>query len=264
MSALREDAAAAANRADEARRRLATLENEMARLTSEADNLRCTKSALNAELSGLRHELNALRQERGYPSGWIGGDRRLLRDGAPAELEAMEQEQAVGDDEGTRARGGHQERRPGAALHREGLEYEREKDKGSLRETSADQQRLGGKPRAVGGSDAGASSAVNLVEVVAEFQGRLRSQVQAALAGAGSGDVSYSKGIGRGDAFVRTGRGAAAPGLSGKLVAAAVGMGSAGGVADVPRRREQDGVYSDVQKSCQNVLGELGRRVGSV
>ena len=60
-AALREDASAAARRADEARRHLASLEKDVSLLSSQAETLRATKRALGSELTGLRHELDTLR-----------------------------------------------------------------------------------------------------------------------------------------------------------------------------------------------------------
>lgn len=269
-AALREDASAAARRADEARRRFTALEKETAQLSSQADTLRATKAALHSELAGLRHELDAVRGRRASArdgGAWRGDVRQESRAAAAGvrvrvrggevrdfygdegELsyarqvrrrEAMQQ-QSVGDDGG--GGGGSS-----SVVYNSG----RDKGEGRDRTAGAGGDRIGAEGRPAirghgsdaggggGGGGAGGGTGGNLVDLVAEFQGRLRRQVQAALAKgtdgtAGRAGLEHSAG-----ASQREGHGAALAGQNEALF----GSGRGGSRLDV--------------------LDELEKRMGSV
>lgn len=227
-SALREDAASAAKRADEARRQLTALEMEIALLKSGTDTLRTTKCAFTAELDGLRHELDTLRgtkraNGREESGGAATGTRTTSRETSRARREHRE----------TPAEGGE----PGSAS-----DYNRESE---------------GVWNRLGDDNAGAG---NLVEVVAEFQGRLRRQVRAALASAGASRGECDSGDAEAGSF------SPSKAKSGRRVVASVLSRHAGAssYSNLAQRKPQKRETTGRRRSSQNVLGELGRRVGSV
>lgn len=277
-SALRADAAAAAGRAEESRKDLAALQNQAARVASETDALRATKDALTAELNGLRHELDTLRGDRGN-NGSGGGAKRRSSSGSgsiisvggltSAGMQNTRQLPSGTEDSSNyssaRLRGRGYDG-AGQDLPRDDyVKDERETYRGSFRE-AADVRKSSGDGSSGwdgrGGGGGGGDGAGNLIEVVAEFQGKLRKQVQAALASAGSKSVGFNREAdGVQESLPDKGRRTVDAVLSRQAAA-----GSSVDATGLPPRRGQQGVVFSTSRrgSCQNVLGELGRRVGSV
>lgn len=279
--ALREDAAAAASRAAESRRKLTNLDRERAQLSSQADLLRATKGALNSELAGLRHELETLRRSHIESRGSGGGGRgaRLepvlrpvtaikarVRDAVDdgekpphagrirLETTAPAGSNDVDDDQSSVGIGGGPAAEKAAGVRTTSFESFRKEAGGGVTMSGVS-----------GGSGSGADS---LVEVVADFQGRLRRQVRAALAdakhrvpGAGRDTSSDVDGVGK-SPFPR----------GAMQVSDSVPPREAGhAVADANRGAgTSDRTYSKSKSkskragSCRDILGELEKRVGSV
>ena len=178
-SALREDAAVAARRAEEARERLAGLARETAQLSSEVNTLRATKTSLNSELAGLQHEFEALR-------GRVRGEWRGPRRPEPDKTRVIE---AKGKDRigmapvlDVRACLRSEE----ICMFGGGTGGVNETDQGG-RDEVTHRGLVGGGSGIFCNSDRGDCG--NLVDIVAEFQGRLRRQVRAALAEGGGGSA---------------------------------------------------------------------------
>lgn len=241
-AALREDASAAASRADEARRHLAALEKETAQLSSQADMLRATKAALDSELSGLRHEVETV---RGRTSGVLRGDGRRESAASPASAPVVARD---GEDVLPQARRSRETMR--RVEDDGGVVYGGDAEGGNLKGASRDGR--GGDHKPVGGYSSGGGG--TLVEIVADFQGRLRRQVQAALADDGG---SVDRVVGRSD----TERSSRSP----LALVDAVRLRQAGECgAALLRPGHTDVVFAGRGGSCRDVLGELGRRVGGV
>lgn len=258
-AALREDASAAVRRADEARRRLTALEKESAQLSSQAETLRATKTALHSELAGLRHEVDAVRERRASArsgGAWRGEARQESRTMAGAwEAEARGgygegdvlyarrgrrrevTQHSIGDIGGGGGGGGSSVVYSGRETRERGDGTAGGGDGGKGTE---------GRPVVRGhGSDAGGGggggvAGGNLVDLVAEFQGRLRRQVQAALASDtdGAGVRAGPK-----HSAVTSQKGESGAAFAGQNEAV-FGSGPGGG--------------------CRDILGELEKRVGSV
>lgn len=253
---------------------MVALESQAVRLNVDMNAIRATKGALMAELNGLRHELDTLRGDRGYygsaakrgVSGQVfsvgGGVSVRLKKTGGVRMPGPD----VDPDEISRANDPALNR--GTSILGVGPcdDDHHVKDGwnssgGSCRE-KADLQRSSGDGRLLPGNDGGGGgSPGNLVEVVAEFQGRLRRQVQAALANAEGAGVAFSRNSGGGREPI--------PGKGRRIVDAVLDrQAAAGGGGDVaglaPRRGQHDGVVSSHRGGCRSVLGELGRRVGSV
>lgn len=206
-AALREDASAAASRASEARATLVEVEKEIARLASQVEMLGATKAALGSELSGLRHEVDALRRanssslasrgagwKNGEGSGLVRGGTLLVEGGGgggryggergaplPSVARAtrrvkMRAGRGEEDDSDGGGGGGN-----GGLLFSKGTEVRAWKGSSRLRHRRGPEE----SDLDVGGGVVSGGRDGNLVEIVAEFQGRLRRQVQAALADGG-------------------------------------------------------------------------------
>lgn len=283
-AALREDASAAAARASEARRSLASAEHDTARLASQAETLRATKDALDSELAGLRHELDTLRRRGdgdgggtmatgGGGGGGLGwkekrgeGDHLLL----PAEASSTRGAAAMLSREGcVRGGGGSHGARETPPPPTTGRPAR------STATRASEDGAGGGGCRTDGG---------NLVEIVAEFQGRLRRQVQAALAD-GGGVGTCSADVGDDDGRIRRGSTSAAVARSSSFSqVTTVGLVDDGDAPPRARLRRQtpadsrgaslithwrlkDGPFSGRVAGGRgggDVLGELEKRIGSV
>lgn len=239
-AALREDASVAARRSDEARRHLAALQKETAQLSSQTEAMRASKRSLTSELAGLRHELATLRE--GVTKRGQGGDARLdistgtvtagvgLQDSESlfpyARRSHQEAFRRVGDDDG------------GVAYSRKAIggAFERPSSRGHVDDA-----------RVVESSSEGG----NLVEIVADFQGRLRRQVQAALA-----EGSLSAGCKQTADRSPFTRGAVELNLEDSKTAE--------NRTTFLKADQKDGVFSGRGGGRRDVLGELEKRVGSV
>lgn len=235
---LREDAAVAAGRAEGARRQLAELVRDKAQLSSEVDTLSATKVSLNSELTGLRNELETLQvQVRGE---WRRSGRRE-KSHTPRESERKGKEIIDGK--------GIADIAPARCLDEVRVVGE---GRGDARETDKSVHQDGVTRRGVVEDVSGGvgGDCRNLVDIVTEFQGRLRRQVRAALAEGGGVDA----------------------GVNGKLSTPASRDGEAqvrlkqrGGVVEsVVRMEHRRGALFLREESSRDVLRELDRRIDSV
>lgn len=286
-ASLREDASTAANRASEARCDLASAEKETARLASEAKMLCATKRSLESELDGLRQELAALRRRGGSPTSRGGGTKRdgggLLVEGKSLTGPLVGGGVGVGgryscekgistpslSAAGRTARHGvmHTNRDEeqydslgGGIVY--GGEVEGDAWKGDSRlrhrhgSEEGDHISVQGNGSGGGGDGGVCTKSGNLVEIVAEFQGRLRRQVQAALA---DGGVPSNDGRKRG-------RRAAAPQPSSSVSRITVGLVDGPGPLEKASGKTRGDIFihGRAGRSCSDVLGELEKRIGSV
>lgn len=178
-ASLREDAAVAAGRAEGARRQLAELARDKAQLSSEVDTLSMTKASLNSELAGLRKELDALQVR--VRAEWRRPGRRE-KSHIPRESEREGKEIINGKgitDASARCL-------DDVRLVGEGS--------GDIRETDKGVRQDGNVRRGVveDGSGRVGGDCRNLVDIVTEFQGRLRRQVRAALVEGGVVDAGVN------------------------------------------------------------------------
>lgn len=236
-ASLREDAAVAAGRAEGARRQLADLTRDKAQLSSEVDTLSATKVSLNSELAGLRKELETLqvqvraewrrpgRREKSHMPRESEREGKEIIDGkgvTDASARCLEEVRLVGE-------GGGDTRETDKGVHQDG----------SVRRGVVE-DRSGG----VGGD------CRNLVDIVTEFQGRLRRQVRAALVEGGVVDA----------------------GVNGKLSIPASRDGQTqarlkqeqGVVESVVRMEHRRGALFLSAESSRDVLRELDMRIDSV
>lgn len=285
-AALREDASAAAARASEARRSLASAEHETASLASQAETLRATKRALDSELAGLRHELDTLRRRR---DGDGGGTMATGGGGGGKGAGWKEDKRGEGDHLLLRAEKSST-RGAAAVLSREGCVRGVGGSHGA-RETLPPPSTTGRPERSMAmcasedgvGGGGRHSDGGNLVEIVAEFQSRLRRQVQAALADGGVGTSSTDGGD---DGDGRIGRGSTSAALarsSSFSQVTTVGLvdgdapprvrlrrqtpADSRGASLITHRRPKDGAFSGRAAGGMgggDVLGELEKRIGSV
>ncbi|CAM9818158.1 unnamed protein product, partial [Scytosiphon promiscuus] len=183
-------------------------------------------------------------------------------------IRAVEGDEADGEDGGGLAHGRGAE--DGAW---EGTDYRRHQRRHSrskedvLRVSRGDGGHGGG---AGGGSGDGAADyrTGSLVEIVAEFQGRLRRQVQAALAdGSGGGGGVQNRG-GKGQNYV-----APSPSFSrvttiglvdGPLRLRQASEAGLGGIFVEAGRREEGGTNARERGSRVDILGQLEKRIGCV
>lgn len=245
-SALREDAAAAANRAAGARIYLTTLEKDAAKMVADIEALRATKITLLTGVSGLRHEVEA--------SAWSDRNRN---GSAVNEREFATLENAgVGtrsDRVDTTSR--RRARQATTSNRDDNIDFggHADDEKNDWAGVGAE---VGGIEVARKEKDPGTENPSKVVEVVTEFQGRLRKQVQAALAS------SARSGFTGGDTMSGSPSVTAGSDIDPLYRRSTLRvLGNATGPA---LRLPTEHVLSRRRRSCTNVLGELGRRVGSV
>lgn len=292
-AALREDASAAASRASEARGALAEAEKEAARLTSRVETLRATRAALDSELGGLRHELDALRRRgntSSWGAGWTKGEGSGLVQAGPLLVEGGGGRGGGGDgDGGGGGGGGRYGTEKGTPSPSVGRATRRGKVRACRGEDDDDSDGGGGdgglvfgegtevrawkgasrftRRRGPGENDLDLDGDIgsggqggNLVEIVAEFQGRLRRQVQAALADGGvssSHDVAGNPSEQRSSSFSRLSVGPV-------RVRQAREDQVLGGVFSEGRRKRDGAFAGRAGGGCDDVIGELEQRIGSV
>lgn len=306
-AALREDASSAATRASEARSALATYEKEAARLASRVDALRATKGALESELAGLRHELDARRgrENDGMAMG-RAADRRRRGGGGDLLLEeggrwtgplpvVGEGDHGEGEEGGKfSARYGYRRRPRGVVMpvgegHEDGgedgrgLTYggvdaeaggwkgadygRRSGSKEDVLRVSRDNGGHGGGRRSGKGADDFRTG--SLVEIVAEFQGRLRRQVQAALAD-GSGGGVQSGGGGKAEGSLERSSSSFSRVTTIGLVDGPLrlretsGLGRGDVLVQAGGRQEEGDVSGRELGSRGDILGQLEKRIGCV